>query len=172
MIAGDTLKVELAQLAIDYPASDSNSVSAIFTPIAGGTPAEIAASDGSDSWLITVPAATSVGWAAGRYRWTVRVTKGTDKLTVDQGEILVEADPASAATDTRSHARKTLDALEAVIENRASATDKETTFADGRSITKLSHGELLDMKDRYAKLVGAEERRLRGAGPGRVLVRL
>lgn len=172
MIAGDTLKVDFAGLANDYPVAAGNAVAVLFVPIAGGTPESIAASDGSDQWSLIVPAATSDGWVPGLYRWAVRVTNGGEKVTANSGTIYVDPDPADTSVDARSHARKVLDALDATIEGRASQTDLETTFDDGRAIKRLSHKELVDMRKIYAGKVSAEERSAKGQGFGRIVTRL
>jgi hypothetical protein len=119
--------------------------------------------------------ADASAWTVGQADWFLQANHATyGKTTVDRGQVKILPDPASAGAgyDPRSHAQKVLDSIEAVIEGRAGKTDLETTLADGRQIKRISHGELLKMRDAYASKVRAEQRRLAGRGPGRVLARL
>lgn len=172
MVAGDSLKVDFADAAADYPSSGGNAVAMTLVPVSGGTPVTVSCSGGASAWSLVIAAATSAGWAAGDWRWVLRATNGADVATIDQGQIRVAPNPASAATDSRTHARRVLDAIEATIEGRASKSDLKTTFEDGRSIERLTHTELLKMRDAYAAKVRAEERAARGLGPNRIVVSL
>jgi hypothetical protein len=63
------------------------------------------------------------------------------------------------AEDTRSHAQKVLDALEATIEGRASRSDLEYEISRGGVLTRvqsLSHSELLDLYKFYSDNVTQE----------------
>jgi len=172
LVAGDSLKLSLATLASEYPAADGYTLSLIFVPVSGGIVAEVDATGGADSWTIAVAGAVTATWATGDMRWSVKVEKDGDRATVDAGVMLVLPDPTSSA-DTRSHARKVLDSLNAAIEGRASATDLENTLADGRQIKRLSHAELWSMRKSYAGLVAAEDRKAgRSSGPRRILMSL
>jgi hypothetical protein len=172
IVAGDSLKVDRVDLATDYPVADGYALSYRFAPVAGGTPVTVAAGDGTTRWSLIVDASVTAEWAAGDWRWSAQITKGSDRLTADSGTLAVEADPTAANVDSRSHARKVLSAIEAAIEGRASKTDLETTFADGRQIKRLTHAELVDLRKYYAGLVVNEDRRAGRTGPGRVLMRL
>ena len=60
-----------------------------------------------------------------------------------------------AETDTRSHVKKVLDALEASIEGRASKTQVQHSV-DGVAIQHMTLTEQVDLRDRYAKKYRAE----------------
>ncbi|MES1985487.1 MAG: hypothetical protein V4461_11090 [Pseudomonadota bacterium] len=172
IVAGDSLKVIRPDIAADYPSSGGYALAFVFVPIAGGSPETFAASTSGGSWLLNVPASTTASWSAGSWRWVARVTKDADALIVDSGIVTILANPAAADLDSRSHARRVLDAIEAVIENRATKSDLETTFADGRQIKRMSHTELVQMRSYYAKQVANEDRRAGRGGPRRVLMSL
>lgn len=171
IVAGDTLKIVSAQLAADYPASAGWAVSWLFVPISGGVPVTQAGADDVDGWTCTVSAATTASWPAAPWRWTVRAVKSGETLTVQSGETRVLPNPSTSNVDHRSHAEKVLSALEAAIEGRASKTDLEVQFEDGRRIKFMPHAELLAMRDTYAAKVAAEQR-VRTGGPMRILARL
>lgn len=142
-----------------------------FKSAAGGF--EITASASGQDHSITVAAATSAGYTAGNYTWTAWVEGGTsEKYTVDSGtvELLPDyrAGAANVALDDRSHARKTLDAIEAWIESRDLAV-AEYQIA-GRSMKYIPIADLLKMRSRYQLEVQAEinaAKLARGEGVGR-----
>jgi len=107
----------------------------------------------------TVAAATTATYAAGEYRWRLVVTKISDstRTSVESGWVSVLANPAAAGKyDWRSHARRTLDAIEAVIEGRASS-DQESMSIAGRSLSRIPIAELLKFRDYYKQEVGSEK---------------
>jgi hypothetical protein len=171
IVAGDSLRVIRADLGATYPAADGYSATFIFVPERGGSAVTIDGEASSGGWLLYAAGSVTADWAAGNWRWSVKVESDDGRFTAENGSMRILPDPASAA-DTRSHARKTLDALEAVIEGRASKTDMETTLADGRQIKRISHDELVKMRKTYAGLVAAEERKRGRGGPARILVSL
>lgn len=153
----------------DYPAG-TWTLKYRFKSSAGGF--EVVASQSGADYAITVTAATSAGYTAGRYTWMAWVESGTDKHTVDSGtvELLVDYRAASAATalDDRSHARKTLDAIEAWIEGRDPAV-AEYEIA-GRRMKFIPIPDLLMWRSRYKNEVASEENAAaiaRGEGFGR-----
>lgn len=118
-------------------------------------------------WAVSVPAATTAAWATGVWRWTAQVSAGTDRYTVAEGTWTVTPDPATAGpTDARSHARRVLDAIEAVIEGRASQDQMAYQIA-GRRLDRTPLPDLLLLRDRYRAEVLREEqaeRLARGLG--------
>ena len=170
IIAGDSLALSLAGAASDYPASDGWAVSLVLTPNAGGTPVSTSATGGSDSWDITLTSSSSAALAAGTHRWAIAAAKSGERETIAFGSVEVLADPTALDTDQRSQARRALDAIDAVLENRAGSADLEFTFADGRSIRKVPHSELLQLRRHFAQRVQAEQRK--STGPKRVVVSL
>lgn len=134
---------------------------------------EIVASASGTDHSVTHPAATTAGLTAGKYTWQAWVEGGSsEKYTVDSGSVVLEADyrTASAATalDDRSHARKTLDAIEAWIESRDVAV--EMYEIAGRRMKYIPIADLLKLRSRYKSEAQAEEnaaRLARGEGIGR-----
>jgi hypothetical protein len=95
-----------------------------------------------------VAAATTAGYAAGTYDWRARVSKAGEVYTVGEGRLTVRNAFSAATFDARTHARKTLDAIEAVIEGRASSSTAEYTIA-GRSLKHIPVADLLALRDKY-----------------------
>lgn len=112
LIAGDTLVWQ--KTLPNYPASAGWTLNYRLINAAGHLDI-IAGASGSD-FLVNVPAVTSAAYAAGMYSWQSFVTNaGGERYTLETGSIEVKANWAAQAVglDTRSNAKKILEALEA-----------------------------------------------------------
>lgn len=155
--AGDTWK--WTRGLDDYPASAGWTLKYRFKSAAGGF--EVVASASGDSFSVTVAASATGAYAAGRYTWAAWVEGGTaEKYSVDAGTLDVLPDyrsgTATTALDDRSHARKTLDAIEAVIENRATLDQLRYTI-NGRELQRTPIPDLLKFRQFYKAEVRSEE---------------
>lgn len=144
--AGDTIK--WTKSLSDYPASDSWVLS--YALVQDGTQIQITSSASGDDHAVVVAASTSANYTAGTYSWQSYVTKGLERYSVDAGiiEILPNFDDQSSGYDDRSHAKKTLDALESVIEGKASKDQMAYTIG-GRSLSKMTPQDLIFWRDHY-----------------------
>jgi hypothetical protein len=175
LIAGDSLVFRTS--VPDYPPSAGYSLTyRLVRRDAAGSAITFTAGVDGDEYSVNVPPATTAPWTPGRYTWASYASKTGERFTVGQGELVIEADPATigAPYDNRSHARKVLDAIEAVLENRAT-TDQQAVSIAGRQVTRMPISELLRLRSVYAAEVQSELAAARsaaglGAG-GRVLVR-
>lgn len=173
VVAGDSItwKRSLA----DYPASAGWVLSYRLINAAGKIDITSAAS--GDDHLVSVTAVTSAAWVAGDYTWTAYVTKTAERYTLGSGAITVRPNLAAQAAgfDTRSHAAKTLDAIEAVIEGRATQSHLSYSVA-GRQMQFIPIPDLLVLRDKYRVEVRSEENAVRVANGlasrNRILVRL
>lgn len=119
------------------------------------------ATEVSSVFTVDVNSATTAGWTVGDYTWAKIATSGTEREALDNGTLEILADPTTASSgDVRTHARITLDAIEAVIETRATK-DQDSYTINGRSLNRTPIPDLLLMRDRYKALVIGEERRER-----------
>lgn len=166
---GDTVK--WSRTLPDYPANDGWVLSYELVNAAQRYTITAAAS-GADH-LATVSAATTGAYVAGTYDWRARVTKAGEVYTVGTGRITV---PVSfgAAADARTQARRTLEAIEATLEGRATSATAEYEIA-GRKIRFIPLADLLVLRDRYRMDVAREDAATRSAAglsnPGRIFVR-
>jgi hypothetical protein len=96
-----------------------------------------------------IAASTTANYVAGEYAWQQYATKGSERYTIAQGNIKVLANFAGLAgnLDTRSHVKKTLDALEAWLEGKNPAV-AEYEIA-GRRMKYIPIPDLLKLRDRY-----------------------
>ena len=114
--------------------------------------------DGTDH-LVSIAIATTGNYTAGRYDWIAHVSDGTDKYQVDAGsmQVLPDLSAAAATYDGRSHARKMLDALNALLEGQATSGQIEiiNVSHNGRALQR-DKAELIKLRDRYAAAVRQE----------------
>ncbi len=153
LIAGDRWAWKRTDLGADYdPDSYSLSYSLRLEGSAGSSSEEIeaTASESGDDYIIEVPAATTAGYAPGIYHWPAYNNRSSDseRITVDSGTVEVKPDRAESTVDPRTHVKKVLDALEAVIEGRATK-DQQSYTIEGVSLSRMPIADLLMFRDRY-----------------------
>ena len=142
---------------------------------ASGARFSIAASASGSTHSVSVTAANTQARVAGEYSWSAVATSGSEAYEVDKGTLTILARyDADTALDDRSHARVVLDAIEAVIENRATLDQQEMSIGT-RSLKRMTVSELMTFRDKYRAEVYAEEQgeaARNGQSVGRLLVRL
>jgi hypothetical protein len=176
IVAGDRVAWKRTDLGTDYdPSSYALKYSARLED-SGSTEIEITASESGTDYIIEVGQSTTSGYGAGIYHWQAYITRSSDseRITVDSGTWEVIANRDSATTDPRNHIKKVLDAIEAVIEGRASKDQSGYSIA-GRSLSRTPIPELLMLRDRYKEEWNRAQRAERIANnlghSGRVLTR-
>lgn len=129
-----------------YPAPDW-SLSVILR---GAGSIDIAATTDDNIHVIEQDGTTTGTWAPGSYWYSVRVTDGVDTFEIESGniEILPDLESAGADYDGRSHNKRTLDAIEAVIEKRATL-DQERYRINNRELYRTPIGELIKLRTQY-----------------------
>lgn len=145
----------------DYPASAGWKLHyALFNATAAYTIASFA--DGDDH-AVSVPGTTTASWTAGRFDWSAYVTHADGRrVSLFTGAIKILPD-LSQPYDGRTHARKMLDAIEAVLEGRATSQEIDLVKAqrgingDDRAIERDT-AALIPLRDKYKAEVAAEER--------------
>ena len=149
--AGNTAK--WLKSLLEYPASAGWVLSYVLVNAAQRIP--FSSTPSADDHLVNVSAATTAAWAPGSYDWRSKATPTAEIYTVGQGRI--EIAPAfGAAVDARSQARRTLEAIEATLEGRASSATAEYQIA-GRALKYIPIPELLMLRDRFRRDVKAQE---------------
>lgn len=109
--------------------------------------------------IFDVPASTTSAWKAGSYGYSVRAVNATsgEVYEVDGGNLNILGDIQTATDgDYRSHAQKVLDAVEAVIENRASL-DQERYRINNRELYRTPMADLLRLRAQYRNEVRQEK---------------
>lgn len=159
--AGETIDWRREDLS-DYPAP---SWALTYQIRNAGFAHTVAASASGSAHAVTIAAATSQGFAAGVYDMAGYVVNGAETRQVYRGTLTIKPWLGRAgAVDARSHARKVLDAIEAVIEHRASKDQQSYRIGD-RELVRMTADELMNLRRIYRAEVRREvraERRARG----------
>ena len=150
--AGDTITWD--EIVSDYPATDGWTLVFVLIKYGQSLIKIEATADGNDYAVSVLPAASRL-WFPGNYSWMAYVKKEaggeiTEKYTLQSGQVTILPDitQATSATDTRSHAKKILDAIESLLEGKA-GSDVSSYSIGGRSITKMSPDELIKWRSFY-----------------------
>jgi len=150
IIAGDRAAWKRTDLGTDYaPASYSLKYSARLED-SGSTEIEITASESGSDYIIEVSQSTTAAYTAGVYHWQAYITRTSDseRVTVDSGTWEIKVNRDAATTDPRNHVKKVLDAIESVIEGRASK-DQESYSIQGRALSRTPIADLITLRDKY-----------------------
>lgn len=153
----------------NYPADDGWQLTyAVVGPTAVHS---VAATPDGAAHKVEVLASASAAWEPGIYRVQEYVAKGVDRYTLSVVSLRVLPDlAASNGLDTRTHARKVLDAIEAWLERKAPTA---ASFQyEGRRLENYPLPELLALRDRYRAEVRSEDAADSGLGGRRMLVRV
>lgn len=140
---------------LSYTANEESAAGETFTLTASGAE-------------YTVEESSTGGKVAGSYQWNAYITRISDdaRVVVSSGYWDIDADLSSGAVDSRTHAKKTLDAIEAVIEGTATKQQASMSIA-GRSLSLRSYEELRQMRTDYRAEVASErQRELQKQGKG------
>ena len=152
IVIGDRLVWRRDDIADTYPTS-TFALTYEFHKDSGGGGShqfEITATEADSTYFIEVASSTTASYTDGDYIWNAYITRTSDseRIRVDTGRATVAINLANTNADLRSHAKKVLDNIEAVLENRASIDQSSFSIA-GRSLSRMSIDELLTFRDRY-----------------------
>lgn len=124
---------------------------------------DLAAEPDGSNHRFHVAAADTAEWTPGAYWYSIRATRGAEVVEVEAGEIAIKPDLAAMGDghDGRVHVQRVLDAIEAVLEKRATI-DQERYRINNRELYRTPISELLALRDRYR----AELRRMKAGVKG------
>lgn len=134
--------------------------------------------DDADDFKFTATAAVTAAYIAGDYKWQLTASFGAGasaiRHTIAEGWVTLTDNIAArnAAYDNRSHVKKVLDAIEAVLEGRATRQDQAYTIA-GRSLQLTPIPDLIKLRVLYKREYENEmaaERIKAGLGSGRKIL--
>ena len=146
---GDFWAWKKDNLATDYPTADY-SLSYEFNLIDGATAVNftIGTTEANDEYIVATSNTSS--YTKGEYNWVEYITRTSDnaRIKLSEGYTQIQENYATTNASVRSHAKIVLDAVKAVIENRATMDQSSMSIA-GRSLSRMSIDELFTLKDRY-----------------------
>ena len=139
-------------LVADYPTADYALTYEFHEDSGGGGSHkfDITATEAESTYFVEVASSTTASYTDGDFIWNAFITRSSDsqRIRVDTGRTTVVKNLANTNADLRSHAKKVLDAVQAVLENRASVDQASFSIA-GRSLSRMSIDELLSFRDKY-----------------------
>ncbi len=146
-----------------YPAPDWS----IDLILRGPSQIDIGSVSNVENHELRAAASVTKDWKPGRYRYEIRASNGDDVVTVESGEVKISPDLSAqvAGFDGRDHVRRVLDAVEAVIENRATI-DQQHYQINNRSLTRTPMADLLKLRAKYRDELAGQKRVHRGGGLG------
>jgi hypothetical protein len=155
IIIGDTATWTHSDPA--YPATDGWVLD--YTLINAANKYTVTATAAGVDYAAIITAEQSAAMQAGQYKWLARVSRTVTVLeahTVGEGVVTLQDNFAALETlDVRSHAVKTLAAIEATLEGRATSATSEYQIA-GRAMKYIPIPELLMLRDKYKREVAGE----------------
>ena len=164
------MKWKRTDLGTDYPNTAYSLRYSSRLEGTGSTTFDVASADSGDDYLMTIAHGTTASLSTGVYHWQLYILRDSDsaRLTFDSGTWEVKPNLDADTSDPRSHAKITLEAVEAVIEGRATK-DQENYSIAGRSLSRTPVADLLSLRDYYRTEFLREqrvERRNNGIGTG------
>jgi hypothetical protein len=158
---GDFWAWKRDNLSEDYPVA-SYSLSYEFNLVDGSTVSNftLTATESDDTYI--VEASSTASYTKGNYNWVSYITRASDsaRVKLEEGFVEIQDNYATTTASVRSHAKIVLDAVEAVIENRANIDQSSMSIA-GRSLSRMSIDELLTFRARYKAEYLKEVKQLR-----------
>ena len=151
--SGETVKW-IRDLSDHYPADDGWTLT--YTILDKTNRYTTSGTANAKKFDMVVSATTSATFAVGNYRMVGRVSKSGEVFEVYNGKLEVKPD-LTVAVDFRTHVKKVLDAIEAVLEGTASKEQASYSIA-GRTLSRRSIADLLMLRDRYKNEYLAEVR--------------
>jgi len=152
LVVGDRWVWRRPDLVADYPTADYALTYEFHEDSGGGGSHKftITATETTDDYIVEIASATTAAYATGDFHWYAFITRTSDseRIAIDDGYAKIELNFADTNADHRSHAKKVLDAIEAVLENRASQDQMSYSIA-GRSLSRMSIDDLMRFRDRY-----------------------
>jgi len=153
--AGDSL--QWLRRSGDYPATDGWVLH--YTLLGATAIYTIDGTASGEDYAVSVDAATTAGWAPGKYQAQEYITNptGLQRITLRTFALTIAPNlvGASPGLDTRSHAQKMLDAINTWLESKAPVAG--SMEINGRKISYYPLADLLKLQSRYQLLVNQEQ---------------
>jgi len=172
IVVGDFLQWKRSDFSADYPTSSGYTAQYVARIQGDVAEIKIAQSDQStdEFYLFSISSSDSASFLAGAYRWQLEVTETSsgNRIVLESGDFIVNADMDISESDGRSHAQVMVEKIESLLAGRADSDVSSYAIA-GRSLTKLSFTELLEARNYYLSEVAkekAKDRAKRGLSNG------
>ena len=161
---GDRFVWKRTAMVADYPIATYQVKYSFRLLSSAATEIAITATENSDpdEYIVEVGSSTTAAYTAGDYTYQEYVVRSSDseRIVYSTGIIKLEPNLDADTSDPRSSARKILDAVNAVLENRASK-DQENMSIAGRSLSRMTPAEIRDWQQHYQYIVSKETKKMR-----------
>lgn len=150
IVVGDFIQWKRSDLVQDYPLASYSAQYVARITGGGNTEILLTATETDGTYLFTASSATTAAFEPGYYHWQLEViqTSSGNRLVVDRGEFTAIVDLDINGSDPRSHAQIMIDKIESILQGKADSDVGSYSIA-GRSLTKMSFGELMTARDQY-----------------------
>jgi len=128
---------------------------------------EIESSAFGDTHRVELLTADTQAFAAGRYRFQLKVKKDSQVITVSGGSIDILPDFSGGPLDGRTESEAALEAIRATIAKKASK-DQLSITVEGRTIQRMSFEDLIKAERYLESVVAREKKMLEGRPVGGV----
>jgi hypothetical protein len=123
---------------------------------------DIAAVVVGSAFQFNVSSVETKALAPGLYAFEIHVSDGVDAYCAEKGRVNVEQDITTLDSfDARTDDEKSLEAIRAVLSNRATSDQQRITF-NGRELEKTPIPELLRLERHFLFRVNESQRRKKG----------
>ncbi len=158
-IVGDRIAWKRTDLGSDYSNSLYTLKYQARLEASGTTTFAITATASGTDYKVEVGSSVTATYTAGRYRWDAYITRTVDseRIQIDSGTFDVKANKVSSTADPRTHVKIVLDAIESVIEGRASK-DQESLSVEGMTLNRTPIEDLLTLYSKYKGMYVREQR--------------
>lgn len=159
IVVGDRSVWRKSNLGTDYPSS-AYSVAYVSRISSGGGTHEFTVTGVADDndYLFTITSVASANFDTGHHHWQLEVTRTSDSerivLQTGSWDIITDLDNN---VDPRTHAEIMVDKIETVLQGRADA-DVLSYSINGRSLSKMPPGELVEWRDYYRREVALQHK--------------
>ena len=157
--AGD--RVQWKRTLADFPISEGWTLKYYLRGNFAHDPLVLTATTSGTDYSIDLTVAETSDYTPGIYYWQAFVELADDRKCIGQGSFLIAVNPTDTAGqpyDGRTHARRCLDSIQAVMEGRATRDDQRYVLqAVGRSVDKMPIKDLMAFRDYYLAEVQREE---------------
>ena len=164
LYVGDRWVWKRSVMVSDYPVASYQLKYSFRLLTSAATEIAITASESSspEEYQVEVASSTTATYTAGDYTYQEYVIRSSDseRLVYSTGIVTVKPDLDTNTADPRSNARKILDGLQAMLENRASIDQMSMSIA-GRSLSRMTPAEIRDWDRHYKYLVSLETKKMR-----------
>lgn len=158
LAAGDT--ISFAWSHADYPASAGWSLAFRIVGAAAGLPITLTATASGDGFVVagtaSATAAITVGATGAPATLVGYASKDAERFEVYRAPLHLLPNPATITGDLRGHAARTLAAINALLEGRATKDQMSYKLGD-RELSRIPIPELLALRDYYITEARREE---------------